>query len=715
MKYITKGNIKIERASRNINFLEKKEDIIEALNNNRGAYFCSSFEYPNRYTRWDMGFINPPVEIRSKGKKFNIKALNQKGEIILKIIYEELLGKYNYKSLEIKENIIKGKVKEPEEYLTEENRSRKLSIFTLIRDIKEIFFSEEDEFFGLYGSFGYDLIYQFENMELSKERDKENEDMVLFIPDEIFIMDHQRVEARILTYEIEYKDMTTLGLSKISLEKEIEHLPKELINPIKGKYADLVRKAKISFEKGDLFEVVPSHIMEYETEAKSSELFKRLIEINPSPYGFFINIGTEKLVGASPEMYVRVIKDRIETCPISGTVKRGKDAMEDYENIMQLLNSEKEESELTMCTDVDRNDKSRICKPNSVKVIGRRQIEKYSHLIHTVDHVTGVLREEYDSIDAFITHMWAVTVTGAPKRKAIKWIEENEKHPREWYAGAIGFIGFNGDINTGLTLRTIYIKGKKARVRVGATLLYDSVPELEEEETYIKAQAMVKVLTEKGKQKEASALPIQDEDIKVLIIDNEDSFVHTLGDYFRGFGVKTDTVRHEHSLEFLKKNQYDMVVLSPGPGRPEDFELNEKIKATLEKDIPIFGVCLGLQAIVEYFGGELGQLNIPYHGKKAYINLNQESKLFNNIDKRIVVGRYHSLYGKKIPDSLIATSSTDDGIVMSLEHEALPVYAVQFHPESIMTTAQDSGFKIIKNMIEIAKEYKNGKDIRRIS
>ncbi len=139
-------------------------------------------------------------------------------------------------------------------------------------------------------------------------------------------------------------------------------------------------------------------------------------EINPSPYGFFVNLGDEEyLVGASPEMYVRVQGKRVETCPISGTIKRGADAIEDAHNIQTLLDSEKEESELTMCTDVDRNDKSRICEAGSVKVIGRRQIEMYSRLIHTVDHVEGILRDGFDAVDAFLTHMWVVTVTGAPK------------------------------------------------------------------------------------------------------------------------------------------------------------------------------------------------------------------------------------------------------------------------------------------------------------
>ena len=188
----------------------------------------------------------------------------------------------------------------------------------------------------------------------------------------------------------------------------------------------------------------------------------------PAPYEFLFNLGEgEYLVGASPEMYVRVTGDRVETCPIAGTIARGEGPLEDAANIATLLGSAKEESELTMCTDVDRNDKSRICVPGIVRVIGRRQIEMYSRLIHTVDHIEGKLRPGFDAFDALLTHMWAVTVTGAPKTWAMQFIEDHEETSRRWYGGAVGMIGFDGSMNTGLTLRTAHITGGIAAVRAG--------------------------------------------------------------------------------------------------------------------------------------------------------------------------------------------------------------------------------------------------------
>ena len=148
--------------------------------------------------------------------------------------------------------------------------------------------------------------------------------------------------------------------------------------------------------------------------------------------------------------------------------------MQDEKNIRDLLNSTKEESELTMCTDVDRNDKSRVCEPGTVKVIGRRLIEAYSGLFHTVDHVEGFLQEGFDSLDAFLSHMWAVTLIGAPKKAAAVAIESLEKNARGWYGGAVGMLSLNGDINTGILIRTTYLRDGYATYPAGATLLYDS-------------------------------------------------------------------------------------------------------------------------------------------------------------------------------------------------------------------------------------------------
>jgi anthranilate synthase len=164
--------------------------------------------------------------------------------------------------------------------------------------------------------------------------------------------------------------------------------------------------------QGNYYEVVLRQTFRTNYSGKASALFERIQQLSPSPYEFLLQLGDEQLVGASPEMFVRVEGRRVETCPISGTARRTGDPMRDADAIRELLVSTKEESELTMCTDVDRNDKSRVCVPGTVRVIGRRLIESYAGLFHTVDHVDGTLAEDMDALDAFLTHMWAVTVIG---------------------------------------------------------------------------------------------------------------------------------------------------------------------------------------------------------------------------------------------------------------------------------------------------------------
>jgi anthranilate synthase len=416
-----------------------------------------------------------------------------------------------------------------------------------------------------------------------------------------------------------------------------------------------------------------------------------------------INLGeAEYLVGASPEMYVRVTDRRVETCPISGTIARGVDPVGDAAQILQLLNSSKDESELTMCTDVDRNDKSRICTPGSVRVIGRRQIEMYSRLIHTVDHVEGLLRDSFDALDAFLAHTWAVTVTGAPKLWAMQFIEDHEKSPRAWYGGAVGIIGFDGNMNTGLTIRTIRVKNGVAQVRAGATLLYDSDPDAEERETRLKAEALLDAIRRPRQPVEVRSGSAQTcgKGKRILLVDHQDSFVHTLANYLRQTGAEVVTLRAGFSRSELPALQPDLVVLSPGPGSPKDFDVSGTIASALAIRAPIFGVCLGLQGMVEYFGGQLRELAYPVHGRASRIHV-LDGAIFEGLPREFSAGRYHSLYAvrESLPPVLRVTAESDDGVIMAIEHRSLPLAAVQFHPESILSAKDDIGLQLIRNVV----------------
>ncbi|MHB8621037.1 MAG: anthranilate synthase component I, partial [Chloroflexota bacterium] len=477
-----------------------------------------------------------------------------------------------------------------------------------------------------------------------------------------------------------------------------------------GRYAEKVRQAREAFLRGDLFEVVLSQTFRRGCSSAPSRLFRYLREHNPAPYGFLANLGQgEHLVGASPEMFVRVEGSRIETCPISGTIGRQGDALEDARRVRELLDSAKDECELTMCTDVDRNDKSRVCRPGSVRVIGRRQIELTSRLIHTVDHVEGQLRPGLDALDAFLAHAWAVTVTGAPKPAALQFIEDHEESPRGWYGGAVGWIGFDGRMNTGLTLRTIRLENGQAEVRAGATLLYDSDPEAEERETYLKASAMLQAIGPPATALPAGAPPAPSNygrrarpARQVLVVDHRDSFVHTLASYFQQAGATVATMRSARARQALAKTRPDLLVLSPGPGRPADFDIAATLDLALALEVPVFGVCLGLQGLVEYFGGTLGTLASPVHGKASTVRV-LGGRLFDGLPGQFAAGRYHSLFAirEHLPAELKQTADSEDGLVMAVEHVRLPLAAVQFHPESLLTLGDEVGLRLIRNVLDL--------------
>ena len=422
-----------------------------------------------------------------------IRSLNPRGRVLVDIIRPVLHGLDAVETIQEAEDRVEITIRPPDRVVREEDRSRAPSVFSVLRVITDLFHSEEDAHLGLYGALGYDLAFQFEPIDFVLDRGSDQRDLVLFLADEMLIVDHYASRAHVRRYAFEKDGLTTQGRDGGGDPDPFRPGPEDVPrgDHAPGEYAELVRAAKQSFRRGDLFEVVPGQVFYEPCRDAPSDIFRRLQASNPAPFGFLMNLGEQEyLVGASPEMFVRVTGRRVETCPISGTIKRGADAIEDSEQVLTLLQSKKDESELTMCTDVDRNDKSRVCEPGSVRVIGRRQIEMYSRLIHTVDHIEGRLREGMDAFDAFLSHAWAVTVTGAPKLWAMRFIERHEKSPRRWYGGAVGAIQFNGDMNTGLTLRTIRIKDGVAEVRAGATLLNDSDPDAEEAETELKASAM---------------------------------------------------------------------------------------------------------------------------------------------------------------------------------------------------------------------------------
>ncbi len=709
--FTTPHGIELTSTVTQVNFRRGLWRVLRDLDQYRGVYLSSGYEYPGRYSRWDIGCVRPPLEIVSFDRRVEFRPLNERGKIIVKLIAPALADHPHWESFGFEGDMLAGALKPMPARFPEEERSKQPSVFSILRAFIDEFRGAHDPHLALIGAFGYDLLFQFEPIELKLPREN-RKDLHLFLCDDIWFMDRENERIDRYQYEFERGELSTRGVERDAAE--IARPPRIAPGPIVSdhrpeEYMAKVETVRQGMRRGDYYEVVLRQKFRTPYSGRVSDLFERVQDASPSPYEFLLQLGDEQLVGASPEMFVRVEGRRVETCPISGTAQRTGDPLRDAENICELLGSTKEESELTMCTDVDRNDKSRVCVPGSVRVLGRRLIERYAGVFHTVDHVEGTLCEGFDSLDAFLSHMWAVTVIGAPKKAAARAIESLEKDARGWYGGAIGMLALNGDINTGILIRTTYVRNGTASYPVGATLLYDSVPAMEERETRLKATGFFRVLGEPDPV--PPAMEVINEPVgkgaRLLLVDNDDCFIQTIANYARQTGAEVATYRAGFAEEAISQFKPHLILISPGPGRPADFGVPALVQAAVRLGLPVFGICLGLQGIVESFGGALDVLEYPMHGKRSVVR-HSGVGVFEGLPEEFQVGRYHSLYARRsaFPSCLEVTAeSTEGAIIMGVRHRSLPVEAVQFHPESILTLTPGSnyGLKLIENAVKLAK------------
>ena len=710
-RYQTPHGIAVTRSISKANFRKGLKSLLRDLDRHRGIYLSSGYEYPGRYSRWDIASTRPPLEIVAYDREVEFRALNARGEKIVQMLQPVLAEHPHWEEFSGEPGKLRGRLKPLPALFPEEQRSKQPSAFSVLRTLIEEFRGEEDSRLGLVGAFGYDLLFQFEPIEKKLPREG-HKDLHLFLCDDIWFMDRKKEQIERFQYDFARDGVSTEGLPRdgAAVQRPTKRKPGPITSDhAPEEYMANVEKVREGMRRGDYYEVVLRQTFQTPYSGKASELFERVQRASPSPYEFLLQFGDEQLVGASPEMFVRVEGQRVETCPISGTAQRTGDPMRDAENIRELLKSAKEESELTMCTDVDRNDKSRVCEPGTVKVIGRRLIESYAGVFHTVDHVEGILEEGFDSLDAFLSHMWAVTVIGAPKKAAAQTVERLEKNARGWYGGAVGMLTLNGDMNTGILIRTTYLRDGMASYPVGATLLYDSVPAMEERETRLKATGFFRTL---GTAEPASAtVTVEREAVgsgaKLLLVDNDDCFIHTLANYARQTGAEVVTYRAGFPPELISRVAPGLILISPGPGRPADFGVPDLVKTAIRLGVPVFGVCLGLQGIVEAFGGELGVLGYPMHGKPSTVR-HRGIGVFDGLPPEFLVGRYHSLFAQreKFPACLEITAETEDGVIMGVRHKELPIEAVQFHPESILTAEENHGLRLMENAVRLGKAAK---------
>jgi len=277
------------------------------------------------------------------------------------------------------------------------------------------------------------------------------------------------------------------------------HVSEISVNLDKSKFIKIVDQAKKYIHDGDVFQVVLSRRFSFEANGDYLKVYKILRSMNPSPYLYHMKMNDRTIIGASPEMLLRVTGDVVETFPIAGTRKITDDETQNEQLKQEMLNDEKELAEHTMLVDLGRNDIGRVCKYGSVHVDELMEVKRFSHVQHMVTHVVGNLDEKYDMFDAFKAVFPAGTVSGAPKVRAMEIIDEQEPHSRGAYAGAVGYFSFNGCCDFAIAIRSIFFDGSKGFVQAGAGIVSDSIPENELKETEHKANAMILALKEASK------------------------------------------------------------------------------------------------------------------------------------------------------------------------------------------------------------------------
>jgi anthranilate synthase component 1 len=375
---------------------------------------------------------------------------------------------------------------------------------------------------GAVGYFGYNTLHYFEKLPEHANAPLDIADLRFLLVDEVIAFDHLKQEIQIVVnvpIEPENDEAAIAQRYRKACERllqiaddamadppvaetarqlpiaaEAEHKLKVKANMEQRAFEEMVARAKEYIAAGDIFQVVLSQRFEVETEVDPFSVYRVLRTLNPSPYMYYLQFEQETIVGASPELQVRVENGKVEMRPIAGTRKRGRDAEEDEALANDLLADPKERAEHTMLLDLGRNDVGRVATYGSVKVEEQMVIEHYSHVMHMVSHVSGTLRNGLHPFDALLSTFPAGTVSGAPKMRAMEIIAELEPDARHTYAGAIGYLSFTGNLDTCITIRTLLFKDGKAHIQAGAGIVADSVPAHEYQESVNKAAAMINAL-----------------------------------------------------------------------------------------------------------------------------------------------------------------------------------------------------------------------------
>ncbi len=457
-----------------------------------------------------MADMETPISIFQKVSKEGSSYLLESGEVGEKFGRYSFIGLRPFMNFESSKGLVKVEDSNVEKKTTENPLE---DLRKVMGSFKPAVDSSLPRFYGgAVGFIGYDIVKYLEDINLPQEEgDLVFPDLSFIFAGLVLIYDHWRHSLKIVVNtRVKENPKKEYERACEQIQKIIDDLKKPLPDTkeeeifseeIKFKsnyqqenFENQVKKAKDYIAQGEIFQVVLSQRFEAPLTVPPFLLYRVLRMVNPSPYMYYLDFGDFKVVGSSPEPLVRLEEGVVESRPIAGTRPRGKNAEEDLALAEDLLQDEKERAEHIMLVDLARNDVGKVCDYGSVEVKNLFSVEKYSHVMHMVTEVQGLLNKDKDAFDVLMACFPAGTVSGAPKIRAMEIISELEPDRRGPYAGAVGYFGFSGNMDTCITIRTMVIKGEKVYVQAGAGVVADSQPTREYQETHHKAAALLKTL-----------------------------------------------------------------------------------------------------------------------------------------------------------------------------------------------------------------------------
>lgn len=487
----------------------------------KNCCLLESREYLAGTRALSFGTARPALYLTGTGAEFTIRALSKPGKRILGYLANHPERFAFCESVEFGAEAITGRVKRRDEKVDEQTRLRTTNQMDVLRAVAFAFRLASKPFrvtCGLFGALSYDFVDQFEKLPASDSDLLGNPDYELYFADNIFLMDHESNQGYIVVNCL----ITNGDREAVIAEAQSSFdyyfnmarfdpptgrrytgpLPDASTDTVQAEYEDMVRRAKEHIIDGDIFQVVLSRTLTEPCPDEPLDVYKRLRELNPSPYMFYMNTPHTILMGSSPELNLRVSgmgPRHVEIRPIAGTKPRGRidgkiDVDTDFRYEAELKLDRKELAEHMMLVDLARNDIARVAHPGSRVVNELLTAEKYESVQHLVSNVKGVLRPDLDALSAYLATMNMGTLTGAPKIEAMKIIRKLEKNKRGYYGGAVMYLTVDGQFDSCITIRSLQVRDHTAYIRVGAGIVHDSIPKMEFEETEHKARSCLRAI-----------------------------------------------------------------------------------------------------------------------------------------------------------------------------------------------------------------------------